>query len=138
MGDSDVSLVSGTGNAGVYVNGEFVVVGLTLLVLGARSTVYGSVVRRTEAFTVLTFGNVNGAVVSVVGDVYFNVRVCVLCARCGRSGRDEVSKLLVLGWDGTGVCCKQKAVPAERPAGAGRVCFWVNRPLLGGGRGVRR
>lgn len=66
FGDFEVSLVGGTGNTGVCVNGELVVVGVTLGVGRASSTVYGSVVGRAEAFTVLTFCNVNGAVVSVM------------------------------------------------------------------------
>lgn len=83
--DLDVSLVGGSRNTGVYVNGELVVVGLTLVLLGAGSSVYSGVVRRAEALAVLTFGNVNGAGMSVVRDVDIYVRIGVLRARCGRS-----------------------------------------------------
>lgn len=93
--DLDVSLVGGSRNTGVYVNGELVVVGLTLVLLGAGSSVYSGVVRRAEALAVLTFGNVNGAGMSVVRDVDIYVRIGVLRARCGRSALLESVGLLV-------------------------------------------
>jgi len=93
--DLDVSLVGGSRNTGVYVNGELVFVGLTLVLLGAGSSVYSSVVRRAEALAVLTFGNVNRAGVSVVRDVDIYVRIGVLRARCGRSALLESVRLVV-------------------------------------------
>jgi len=61
FGDLDVLLV-GTSGRNAVVNGEFVDEGVGVVVVTVtRVSVYSSIVLRTEALTVLTFSNVDGA-----------------------------------------------------------------------------
>lgn len=85
LGDLYVLRVGRSGRD-LVVNGEFVDVNFVVVEARSSRSVYGSVVRRLEAFTVLTFSNVNGAR-ERSGDVNLDVSVCVFGARLNRTER---------------------------------------------------
>lgn len=68
------------------VNGEFVDVDAVVMEVLSGGCVDSSVVLRTEAFTVLTFGNVNGAGEGLY-NVDLDVSVCVFRTRLFRTAR---------------------------------------------------